>query len=174
MGIWTVPLFTSHPELNVNLGWIRPENKCGELVNCLFNFINEDFETGRVVKLGEFMSAICNTAKIYGYLDIRTLEMWSDFMTRVVEFNPGTESFQLHFFCTDDQIPFYFEYCRGECVMKEFQAYHCAFFDWKREGPVFDRKKYAKRYSKVGVANYRPFDRMKERIVNNYLFSFSN
>lgn len=164
MGIWSVPLFTSHPELKVDLGWIRPKNKCGELAGCLFKFSNEDFETGRVVKLGEFMSAICDTAKIYGYLDIRALENWQDFMNRVAEFNPRTESFQLHFFCTDEQIPFYFEYREGRCIMREFQAYHCAFFDWKREGPIFNRKNYVKRYSKAGGGNHRPFKAMIESL----------
>lgn len=163
MGVWSSPLFTTHPDLKVDLGWFRPQNKCGILVNCLTKFTNEDFETGRVVKLAEFMSAICDTAKIYGYLDTQNLEKWQDFMTRVADFNPGTKSFELHFFCEDDQTPFCFTYHEDGCAMETFQAYHCAFFDWKRQGPVFDKNKYIKRYSKVSLRDYRTFDSM----INN-------
>jgi hypothetical protein len=112
MGIWTRPLFVTSPDIVVRtadipeptLTLLKAQVPYGDI------FLHESFT------LQNLMDSIHDMAKIWGYLDVSLLTAWVKFMKFIRSQNPDAPIIQFHFFCRDEDIPFYFE-CRqdGSC-----------------------------------------------------------
>ena len=112
MGIWTRPLFVTSPDIVVRtadipeptLTLLKDQIPYGDI------FLQESFT------LQNLMDSIHDMAKIWGYLDVSLLTAWVKFMKFIRSQNPDAPIIQFHFFCRDEDIPFYFE-CRqdGSC-----------------------------------------------------------
>jgi hypothetical protein len=112
MGIWTRPLFVTSPDIVVRtadipeptLTLLKAQIPYGDI------FLQESFT------LQNLMDSIHDMAKIWGYLDVSLLTAWVKFMKFIRSQNPDAPIIQFHFFCRDEDIPFYFE-CRqdGSC-----------------------------------------------------------
>jgi hypothetical protein len=112
MGIWSRPLFVTSPDIVVRtadipeptLTLLKAQIPYGDI------FLQESFT------LQNLMDSIHDMAKIWGYLDVSLLTAWVKFMNFIRSQNPDAPIIQFHFFCRDEDIPFYFE-CRqdGSC-----------------------------------------------------------
>jgi hypothetical protein len=112
MGIWTRPLFVTSPDIVVRtadipeptLTLLKAQIPYGDI------FLQESFT------LQNLMDSIHDMAKIWGYLDVSLLSAWVKIMKFIRSQNRDAPIIQFHFFCRDEDIPFYFE-CRqdGSC-----------------------------------------------------------
>lgn len=55
----------------------------------------------------ESIMAISNCAKIYGYFDKVEVEMWNSYFSLLFNQNPDVFIAAAHFYCIDDNLPFY-------------------------------------------------------------------
>jgi hypothetical protein len=131
MGIWTRPLFVTSPDIVVRtadipeptLTLLKDQIPYGDI------FLQESFT------LQNLMDSIHDMAKIWGYFDVSLLTAWVKFMKFIRSKNPDAPIIQFHFFCRDEDIPFYFE-CR--------QDGSCWFFQYSPEQFLehFSQKEY--------------------------------
>lgn len=121
MGVWSKPLFTNHPDAVVDITKLHPDIDnigCIDILSYVENKeINSNTKTTKtdiktqstnIMKLHDIFMSIHDSAKIYGYLNPYTVYLWRLFMLNVIQQNPTIETLEFHFFCLDEEMPYYF------------------------------------------------------------------
>lgn len=116
MGIVSNPLFASPADARVVVAHLS-----AELINRLDRYMGDP---GAIFKresftLGEFMTAIAESIKLYGYLTRDVLNIWKSFLTIVGTDNPGAV-LELHFICYDERMAYYFQHHDGKTYLCTF------------------------------------------------------
>jgi len=124
MGVWSYYLYTTHPDLEIDVSAI-PENVKSKLWNHGLDF---DTETG-TKKLDDILSPMSDCAKIYGYLD-SVAPNWEIFLKTIYLQYPN-EHVEIYLFCIDNDFPYRFTYKEElDCLhMETFLPEHVAYFD---------------------------------------------
>ena len=110
MGIWSATLFarvsTGSPDDYIidRSTWDRPHSDHPGW-DGFFDTTSTDRPT-----LTQFMASSCNTLKIYNYMDPFRTQAWIHMSQKLLSAYPALTWVQYHFYCSDESIPFYFEY----------------------------------------------------------------
>lgn len=102
MGCWSRPVCVKPNGLKLDYSKVNASVR-EHLSHCGYE---EDSQT---TTAEELHSQCVDTAKIYGYLEQEELEAWSALLAEVSRQNSNTEV-EFHFYCSDNQFPFYFSY----------------------------------------------------------------
>lgn len=115
MGIWSEPLFAVC--FDANSGVIDPKqvsidfSGCDERIeelNCHFTKVCEK------TNLEDFFASVCDTARIYGYINFRKCIAWTECFRLIFDQNPAVDEIQLHFWCRDEHFPYFVGMYRHE------------------------------------------------------------
>lgn len=116
MGIWSQCIYVDKPDLKFDIKLI-PDNIVKRLNYHGFftNYLdNKSPDKSSIISLKEFSEECRDTAKIYGYLDDKLRSIWSEFILNVASQNSDCDYFEIHFYCSDENIPYYFYYNKND------------------------------------------------------------
>jgi len=136
MGIVSIPLFTNHPDAK-----IKPSSLSPATLDYFNGMVDDDNLFKREeITLGEFMDSICYQIKLWGYFVKSTLMPWKEFLRVASESNEG-RTIEFHFYCCDEQFPYYFSYNRGIAYYTEYSHQitledYCVRLDCKEDVPI--------------------------------------
>jgi len=163
MGVWSRAVFTNHPEAIVDKSWFGHDGPCRILRHYSLTNIDTDSET---MTMKELMEGVHENSKIWGHMDMDQRMGWDALLRNTLEKNPHIKLIELHFYCLDDEMPYYFYRERGDdkkSYMKILPMGHVYYSrvgkdDEGRKRVLFVDKKYKKTYKKVlvGIENLVP------------------
>lgn len=116
MGTWSRPLFARTTPSSSCTFSIK--NMSPELLSVWRNagFFNQ--EEGKTEwTLHEFMNTGCDSHKIYDHMTSSQIERWIHLFQLVIDQNPGLETIELHFFCSDSSEPYYLYWRKGNAKL---------------------------------------------------------
>jgi len=118
MGIWSQCIYVDKPDLQFDVLKIPDDviyrlHRHGFFEKFLSNEEKNRTENCTyLMTLKEFSNECYETAKIYGYLDRELKLTWYNFINNIGEQNPSCNSFEIHFYCSDENIPYCFSYSK--------------------------------------------------------------
>ena len=155
MGIYSYPLFASVTPGTPSEYSIDTSQWTAERLAAWHSAVFLDYDGVRGGKvrwdLNEFMTTGFDCHKIYGYFDRGNTEMWMALFRDLYAAYPGLTRVAFHFFCSDEQIPFYITMDRGDSVLQLFRGqsesykyFRNRWSAWrcKGTGPEFDVEMY--------------------------------
>src|SRR5690349_11720532 len=102
MGIWSEFLFSSHPNIIVDIDKISECAKERLSSHGLFTQYSVGF-----APLEDIMKEMYDTAKVYGYFDPELTNAWFIFLNSVENQHPDIEKgIVLYFYCSDNSFPY--------------------------------------------------------------------
>jgi hypothetical protein len=122
MGVWSYPLFhsvTPPGKYTFDIS-LMPPDMYGHWVHSGFFTEYANTEKKRVWTLDDFMTTHCDTHKIYGYMNYTQVSSWLDLCEFISRQNPTITSLEFHFYCSDDELPFYISWSKGN----DFIGFH--------------------------------------------------
>lgn len=150
MGLWSEPIYV-HPE-NITINF-----KSFHIPVTIIQ--NLESVPNKPTKLSEFIKLFTESSNIWGYIqkDKEIKKDWDIFLKSISSQNPTYKHIQFHFYCSDDNVPFYIQYDRSRNVTELiwFFSNEQAFNDIIDEAEdfviSFNKQKYIKNYSKSEI-----------------------
>ena len=150
MGLWSEPIYV-HPE-NITINF-----KSFHIPVTIIQ--NLESVPNKPTKLSEFIKLFTESSNIWGYIqkDKEIKKDWDIFLKSISSQNPTYKHIQFHFYCSDDNVPFYIQYDRSRNVTELiwFFSNEQVFNDIIDEAEdfviSFNKQKYIKNYSKSEI-----------------------
>lgn len=150
MGLWSEPIYV-HPE-NITINF-----KSFHIPVTIIQ--NLESVPNKPTKLSEFIKLFTESSNIWGYIqkDKEIKKDWDIFLKSISSQNPTYKHIQFHFYCSDDNVPFYIQYDRSRNVTELiwFFSNEQTFNDIIDEAEdfviSFNKQKYIKNYSKSEI-----------------------
>lgn len=154
MGVWSRAVYTNKPEAIVEKRWFTEhDSPCRILRHYSLSF---DDDMGETFTMKELMGCVHENSKIWGHMAMDQRQGWDKLLENILEKNPEIDVIEIHFYCLDDEMPYYFYRERGEgkrSMLKVMPMGHL--FYSKRSGRnnvEFVDEKYIKNYKKILVS----------------------
>lgn len=153
MGVWSRAVYTNKPEAIVERQWFSQTDSPGYILKHYALSYLEDMEETFTMK--DLLECVHENSKIWGHMAMDQRLGWDDLLKKVLERNPEIDVIEIHFYCLDDEMPYYFYLERGEnkrSMMKVMPMGHL--FYSKRNGRskvTFVDEKYIKNYKNIHV-----------------------
>jgi hypothetical protein len=150
MGLWSEPIYVYPENITINF-------KSFHIPVTIIQ--NLDSVPNKPTKLSEFIKLFTESSNIWGYIqkDKEIKKDWDIFLKSISSQNPTYKHIQFHFYCSDDNVPFYIQYDRSRNVTELiwFFSNEQAFNDIIDEAEdfviSFNKQKYIKNYSKSEI-----------------------
>ncbi len=150
MGLWSEPIYVYPENIIINLKSFQ-----------LPITITQNLESipAKPTQLSQLIKLFNESSNIWGYIqkDKDMIKDWDIFLKSISSQNPTYKHIQFHFYCSDDNVPFYIQYDRTKNITELiwFFSNHQNFNDIIDDAEdfiiSFNKQKYIKNYSRTEI-----------------------